>query len=60
VKKPRLFATRHRSTQLRLFTLGGLGENGWLKALRLDEYVPRKLQRPVAMQQALFAYAEAL
>jgi transposase len=60
VKKPRLFATRHRCTQLRLFTLGALGENGWLKALSLDEYVPRKLQRPVAMQQALFAYAEAL
>ena len=60
VNKPRLFATRHRSTQLRLFTLDVLGETGWLKALQLDEYVPRKLQRPVSVQQALFAYAEAL
>ncbi len=53
-------ATRHRSTQLRLFTLDALGENGWLKALKLDEYVPRKLQRPVALQQALFACTEVL
>jgi hypothetical protein len=37
VKKPRLFATRHRSTQLRLFRLDAPGENGWLKALKLDE-----------------------
>lgn len=60
VKKPRLFATRHRSAQLRLFTLDVLGETGWLKALKPDQYVPRKLQRPVSVQQALFAYAEAL
>jgi len=37
VKKPWLFATRHRSTQLRLFKLDAPGENGWLKALNLDE-----------------------
>ena len=37
VKKPWLFATRHRSTQLRLFKLDAPGENGWLKAPKLDE-----------------------
>jgi hypothetical protein len=37
VKKPRLFATRHRSTQLRLFRLDAPGENGWLKTPKLVE-----------------------
>ena len=62
VKSPRLFETPHRrgSTQPRLFELAALGEGGWLKALKLEEYVPRKLQRSVALQQALFAYAEVL
>jgi hypothetical protein len=42
VTNPRLFATAHRSPQLRLFGLeDALGENGWLKALRLDEYAAR-------------------
>ena len=45
VNKPRLFATRHRSTQLRLFRLDAPGENGWLKAPKLDEsmYLARQL-----------------
>lgn len=61
VEKPRLFSTGHACWQLRLFGLDEvLGEAGWLKALKLDEYAPRKPGRLVALQQALFAYAEAL
>jgi putative transposase len=43
VKKPQLFETSHRLSvaQLRLFGLEALGEIGWLKPLRLDEYSPR-------------------
>jgi len=37
-----------------------LGEGGWLKALKLDEYAPRRSPRPQASQQVLFPYAEAL
>ena len=61
VTNPRLFATRHRTPQLRLFALeDALGESGWLKALRLDEYAARTRFRPQALQQALFGYAQAL
>ncbi len=61
VEKSRLFNAGHACWQLRLFGLDEvLGEAGWLKALKLDEYAPRKLGRLVALQQALFAYAEAL
>lgn len=62
VKRPRLFETVHRRSlaQPRLFELIVLGEGGWLKALRQKEYAPRKLRRPQALQQALFAYTEAV
>jgi hypothetical protein len=61
VKSPRLFATRHRSLQPRLFGLDEtLGEGGWLKALKLDEYAPRRSPRPQASRQVHFPYAEAL
>jgi len=63
VKRPRLFETVHRRSLLaqpRLFELIVLGECGWLKALRQKEYAPRKLRRPQALQQALFAYTEAV
>lgn len=61
VKSPRLFATRHRSLQPRLCGLDeALGEGGWLKALKLDEYAPRRSPRPQASQQVLFPYVEAL
>jgi hypothetical protein len=52
--RPVLFATSHRLPQLRLFGLDALGEEGWLKALRLDEYAPRGPRRPRALQQTLF------
>jgi putative transposase len=62
VKSPRLYTTRyHYSAQLRLFGLAEfLGEAGWLKAVRLRGYAPRGSRKHPALQQALFAYAEAL
>ncbi len=62
VKKPRLFETVHRRSpaQPRLFELIVLGEAGWLKALRKEEYAPRRPRGPMALQQVLFAYTEAI
>jgi transposase len=62
VKKPRLFETGHRRSpaQPRLFELIVLGEAGWLKALRKEEYAPRRPRGPIALQQVLFAYTEAI
>ncbi len=62
VKTPRLYTTRyHYPAQPRLFGLAEfLGEAGWLKAVRLRGYAPRGSQKHPALQQALFAYAEAL
>ena len=60
VKKPMLFETSFVPSQMRLFGLAeGLGQAGWLKMLRLDDYAPRKRQRPGMLQQALFPYGEA-
>jgi hypothetical protein len=60
VRRPRLFGTSHALPQPRLFALDALGEIGWLKALRMEGYAPRRPQGPTAPQQALFPYAEAL
>jgi putative transposase len=62
VKSPQLFETIHRRTaaQPRLFELVVLGEVGWLKAVRLEDYAPRKPRRPQSLQQVLFAYTEAI
>lgn len=57
VARPRVFETSHASPQTRLF---GLDEAGWLKALKLGGYTPRKPGRPQALQGALFPYLEAL
>jgi len=47
--------------QLRLFDLGEvLGEEGWVKVLKLDEYAPRRPRRPDELQQVLFSYTEAI
>jgi hypothetical protein len=61
VTRPRIFETSHTVPQLRLFKLDALGQQGWLKALKLDEYVPRNLRRPasLSLQQALFTHAES-
>lgn len=58
VKRPRLFETAHRrgSTQPRPFELAALGETGWLKALRLNGYAPRRPVRPRGLQEALFPF----
>ena len=58
---PRLFLTRHRTPQLKLFALEeALGWGGWLKALKLDEYAARTRRRPEALQDVLFPYLDAL
>ena len=58
--KPTLFETPFASGQMRLFgPAKGLGEDGWLKALRLEDYAFRRPRRPGMLQQALFPYHEA-
>src|SRR5918994_1802008 len=60
VSKPTLFETPFALGQMRLFGLAEtLGEDGWLKALRLEDYAARRPRRPQALQQALFPYHEA-
>ena len=58
VKRPRLFETLHlvADVQLKLFDLEVLGETGWLKALRLDDYAPRSPKRPQSLQEVLFPF----
>jgi hypothetical protein len=56
-----LFETAHSLPQPRLFGLEEtLGADGWLKALNLDEYAPRRSGQAQALQEALFPYASAL
>ena len=60
VEKPTLFETPFAPAQMRLFGLAeALGEGGWLKALRLEDYAPRRPPRPGMLQQVLFSYGEA-
>jgi len=61
VKDHTLFETSVVMAQLRLFDLGEvLGEEGWMKVLKLDEYAPRRPRRPDKLQQVLFSYTEAI
>lgn len=61
ITRPRLFASSYYArAQRRLFGLDALGEEGWLKALKLEEYAPRKAQRSRALQQSLFTYPDAI
>jgi putative transposase len=61
VKCHTLFETSIILGQLRLFDLGeALGEEGWIKAIKLDEYAPRLPHGPDKLQQVLFPYAEAI
>ena len=55
VGSPQLFETAHRNPQPRLFDLA---EIRWLKALRADDYAPRRPYRPQGLQESLFPYAE--
>jgi hypothetical protein len=57
---PIIFETSQAPSQQRLFRLDSLGEAGWLKALGLDEYAPRRPWRQSALQQVLFVYTEAI
>ncbi len=60
VTNPRLFATKYRPPQLKLFALEeALGGGGWLKALGLEGYAARSRKKPAALQEVLFAYHEA-
>ncbi len=56
--RPVLFEITIAFPQPRLFGLESLGESGWLKTLRLENYAPRR-SRPESLQQALFSYHEA-
>jgi hypothetical protein len=61
VKGHTLFETSIIVPQLRLFDLDDvLGEEGWMKFLKLDEYAPRHARRPAGLQQVLFPYTEAI
>jgi hypothetical protein len=57
VSGERLFGTSYALPQLRLFALD---EVGWLKALRLEGYAPRRSPVPLALQEVLFPYLDAL
>lgn len=59
VGRPRLFEASRALAQPRLFGLDSLGEAGWLKALRLGDYAPRRPVTPRGLQQSLFPYHEA-
>jgi hypothetical protein len=60
VRRPTLFETPFASGQPRLFGLSEtLGEGGWLRALRLGDYAPRRTRCPGMLQQVLFAYTDA-
>jgi hypothetical protein len=58
VARPTLFERGYVLSQGRLFPLGVLGKDGWLKALKLDGYAPRKPSRPQALQGVLFSHGE--
>ena len=61
VGKPILFETPFAPGQMRLFGLAeDLGEDGWLKALRLEDYAPWTARRPDMLQQVLFSYTDAV
>ena len=62
VRRPTLFETSYPRSwpQPKLFGLDALGEGGWLKVLKLDEYAPRRPRGSLTLQQVLFVYTEAI
>jgi transposase InsO family protein len=61
VRKPTLFESSYVAGQMRLFSLAEtLGEDGWLKVLRLEDYAPRSSCQPEMLQQVLFTYTDAI
>lgn len=61
VSNPNLFETSNqlRLRQPKLFGLEKVLGDGWLKALRLEEYASRNPRQPQALQQALLTPAGA-
>ena len=56
-----LFETSVVAHQPRLFDLTeALGEKGWLKALRLEDYVMREPRQPQMLQEMLFSFFDAV
>ena len=56
-----LFETSIVVHQPRLFDLAeDLGEEGWIKALRLADYAPRRPRQLKFLQEVVFAYTEAI
>ncbi len=62
VGKPTLFETSRvpALAQPRIFELSILGESGWLKMVKLEEYAPRRPRGSMALQRVLFTYTEAI
>jgi putative transposase len=61
VKGHTLFENSVILPQPKLFDLGEfLGDEGWMKFLKLDEHAPRRLRLPNGLQQVLFPYTEAV
>ncbi|MGI8650115.1 MAG: hypothetical protein ACR2KW_07020 [Rubrobacter sp.] len=60
VRSPELFETVHHLPQPRLFDLEETLGNGWLKALRLEDYARRNPYGPQMLQEVLFPYLDAL
>ncbi|MEJ7817012.1 MAG: hypothetical protein WKF53_17715, partial [Rubrobacter sp.] len=59
VKGHTLFETTIVPLQLRLFDLGeALGDEGWVKFLKLEEYAPLQPRHLDELQQVLFPYVE--
>lgn len=56
VRSPELFESAHRLPQLRLFGLDETLGEGWLKALKLGGYAPRRAAGPPAIQGTLSHY----
>lgn len=58
LSRPVLFETTIALSQPKLFGLDSLGEGGWLKTMRLEDYATRRSPTG-SLQQTLFAYHEA-
>lgn len=59
VTRARLFETFRGLPQVRLFSLSCLSETGWLRALRPEDYAPRRSRCPEALQRVPFPYHQA-
>ncbi len=61
MRRPTLFETPFAAGKMRLFGLAeSLGDDGWLKMLRLEDYAPRRARPAEMLQQVLFAFTDAV